>query len=436
GEEEEEEDRSEEGEGGEGEGGEAAQGSDSPAVPTSGAPPPPDRPGRDRPPSAPDALGRPALLPRTTPTNAYYRFLVRRGPRGHFAAALTLVLVQWIHRYIPLGYMCAASTLRKLRIYDPEVLWERDRRREMERRFGPPPQKATFASKLFGSSSSSSSSKKAKATMQRRSDEDATAKLKRLYKAAVAGGTPSEVKYRYLSAGFRRKHGLGTEFRTRKPRSFLGELVEGSVGGTAPAGAGEEEEEAVLSDEEADPRDAEPEGRGTEGSKGDEAAAALAGPRRGPTPRGGERRRRVVPPKRKAIDDWVAAAFVRPARGGRDAPTTSSSLWDAADRRAILDAALGSAAEEARAASAAARDGRRRTAEDDAERIGAGVDGDRSLGGSAPSAGGYGSYGASAFKSALTKVGSANGRILGAYPNDAPPIEECAHERGVIGLAR
>ena len=35
----------------------------------------------------------------------------------------------------------------------------------------------------------------------------------------------------------------------------------------------------------------------------------------------------------------------------------------------------------------------------------------------------------------MTRVGS-NGRIFGAYPNDAPPIEQCAHKRGVMGLAR
>ena len=39
------------------------------------------------------------------------------------------------------------------------------------------------------------------------------------------------------------------------------------------------------------------------------------------------------------------------------------------------------------------------------------------------------------FQSVMTRVGT-NGRIFGAYPNDAPPINECANERGVIRLAR
>ena len=38
------------------------------------------------------------------------------------------------------------------------------------------------------------------------------------------------------------------------------------------------------------------------------------------------------------------------------------------------------------------------------------------------------------FQSVITRVGS-NGRVFGAYPNDALPIEQCAHERGVVGLA-
>lgn len=38
------------------------------------------------------------------------------------------------------------------------------------------------------------------------------------------------------------------------------------------------------------------------------------------------------------------------------------------------------------------------------------------------------------FQSIMTRVGS-NGRILGAYPMDAPPIEECCHRLGVISLA-
>jgi hypothetical protein len=35
----------------------------------------------------------------------------------------------------------------------------------------------------------------------------------------------------------------------------------------------------------------------------------------------------------------------------------------------------------------------------------------------------------------MTRVGS-NGRLLGAYPMDALPIEECCNRKGVIELAR
>lgn len=39
------------------------------------------------------------------------------------------------------------------------------------------------------------------------------------------------------------------------------------------------------------------------------------------------------------------------------------------------------------------------------------------------------------FQSVMTRVGS-NGRLPGAYPMDAPPIEECAKTRGVVDFAR
>jgi hypothetical protein len=48
-----------------------------------------------------------------------------------------------------------------------------------------------------------------------------------------------------------------------------------------------------------------------------------------------------------------------------------------------------------------------------------------------------GGYSASkVFQSVMTRVGGSSGRIFGAYPNDAPPIEQCAHKRGVLSLAR
>ena len=90
-----------------------------------------------------------------TPTNAYYRFLVRRGPKGHVLAALTLVAVQWIHAYLPRLYRSVAAILLKLRIYDPRALRERERQRQFEIRYGKPAKKkkGLLTSKLFGSGS-------------------------------------------------------------------------------------------------------------------------------------------------------------------------------------------------------------------------------------------------------------------------------------------
>jgi hypothetical protein len=48
-----------------------------------------------------------------------------------------------------------------------------------------------------------------------------------------------------------------------------------------------------------------------------------------------------------------------------------------------------------------------------------------------------GGYGASkVFQSIMTQVGSLNGRMFGAYPNNAPPIKSCAYKGGVAGLAQ
>ena len=70
-------------------------------------------------------------IPLATPTNAYYRFLVRRGPKGHILASFSLLSIQWLHIYLPTLYKFMASILLKCRIYDPKVLHTKERERQL-----------------------------------------------------------------------------------------------------------------------------------------------------------------------------------------------------------------------------------------------------------------------------------------------------------------
>ena len=351
-------------------------------------------------------------LPLATPTNAYYRFLVRRGPKGHILASLTLISVQWIHVYVPILYKSVASILLKLHIYDPKVLWKRDRQRREEedrRRRGIYPQKKGVMG-VF-SKKGDSSQKKQRNAQQQRADLRASQTLKQLYKAIKSGegsdGALSEVKYRYLSAAFRRKHGLGKEYRVEKPMSFLGEVLEGDAHQRVLA---EEAvvDEVVVSDGEEDDAEVESSVDDTDGQTAPKQKR-----------------------KRKKINDWVVQAF-----GNRNQPKSSggkqqhfeSPLWKAVDNSAIMQAAW-----ESRAAEQLAWQTKRRTKQrgsgDATEENESEEENEESIGKSS-------GYGASKmFQSVMTRVGS-NGRLPGAYPMDAPPIEECANTRGVVDFAR
>eukprot|EP00956_Cyclotella_meneghiniana_P030410 scaffold76383_cov23-Cyclotella_meneghiniana.AAC.2 len=69
------------------------------------------------------------LSSNTIPTNAYYRFLVRRGPKGHILASFSLLTIQWLYTYLPFVYKFVASVLLTLRIYDPQLLHVKERER-------------------------------------------------------------------------------------------------------------------------------------------------------------------------------------------------------------------------------------------------------------------------------------------------------------------
>jgi len=146
--------------------------------------------------------------------------------------------------------------------------------------------------------------------------------------------------------------------------------------------------------------------------------------------------------KRKRINDWVVQSFAN-----RSKPTTSSSsskqqqessLWKTVEHSAIIQAAW-----EGRAAEQLAWQKKRGTRpkksgngdhdnEDDEEE-----DEESLLPDVAKSSSGYGA--SKMFQSVMTRsmaaVGS-NGRLPGAYPMDALPIEECANRRGVLDLGR
>ena len=297
-------------------------------------------------------------------------------------------------------------------------------------RYGPQKkEKRGLTSKLFGSSKGKDQASQKKA-MQKLADLEAATKLKQLYKTMKIGsgaGMLSEVKYRYLSASFRRRHGLGKEYRVEKPRTFMGEVVEGSVGGgvvTSELGIdGLDESDIVFSDEEM-------EGEGDGSSYDAMVSGAEEGQSKGEQRvKSPQQRQRV---KRKKINDWVVNAFASHRK--RPSSESQTSLWSTVERGAILEAAWKSRAAELLAATQKNR--RRGVADNRGSKMDGEAPNHHGMEAASSTSGGTGGYGASKmFQSVMTRVGS-NGRIFGAYPNDALPIEECANEKGVIQLAR
>lgn len=376
--------------------------------------------------------------PPSTPTNAYYRFILRRGPTGHILAAFTLVAVQWVYTFIPSLYGLISYALVKLHIYNPRVLCERDRQqrlRSMGRYSTTTSTRSGLKHKFnfFGKSRQEQQQQQQnQAMLQKHVDEEAASKLKQLYKTMKIGsglGMLSEVKYRYLSIGFRRKHFLGKEYRIEKPRTFLGEVVMGAtrtVGDSSGDGF-DSAEDMVFSDNDVV-------------IEGDISAIGSDKPRKG------QRQRSQMRGKRILFADWVVDAFSRHrpstltnsesqsthAKLTHDKVSNTvpiSSLWTEVDRDAILEAAWASCAADPSVNMKSRKEG---VILHDSGKSRSGV------GGAFDAASSTGSSGYSAskmFQSVMTRVGS-NGRVFGAYPNDAFPIELCAHKRGVLGLAR
>mmetsp|Transcript_11505 Transcript_11505/g.17674 ORF Transcript_11505/g.17674 Transcript_11505/m.17674 type:complete len:448 (-) Transcript_11505:263-1606(-) len=267
------------------------------------------------------------------------------------------------------------------------------------------------------------SQKKERNAQQQRADLQASQTLKQLYKAIKSGegsgGALSEVKYRYLSAAFRRKYGLGKEYRVEKPMSFLGEVLEGDAHQrvlTEDAVV----DEVVFSDGEEDGEEV------VESADNDDSTIGQSAPK--------QKR------KRKKVNDWVVQAFGnRNKQPPKPSPQGSSSgkqqhfesaLWKTVDNSAIMQAAW-----ESRAAEQLAWQKKKRTKQRGSGGGGAKEE-DESEEEDEESLVKSSGYGASKmFQSVMTRVGS-NGRLPGAYPMDAPPIEECADNRGVVDLAR
>ena len=393
-----------------------------------------------------------ALSNLSTPTNAYYRFVVRRGPRGHILASFTLVVVQLVYTYLPVLYQSIASILLRLHVYDTRVLYEKDRQRQLRTMYGPKKkQGGGLTSKIFGVSRRPE--KRQRMKEQKRSDEEAANKLKQLYRTMKIGnglGMLSEVKYRYLSVAFRRRHGLGREYRIEKPRTFMGEVVEGSVSAILSDKSFKDGMEFnVIYDDEAD-----------EEARGEQQHIIMASTRtdQSTTRRGIRSRRQPLENKQKIIHDWVVKAFAshrNPLTGasiesssndatkdrrGESIATPTSSLWKTVDRAAILEAAWESCAAEQsvpkqreRRRVAALLDSSNSSDNSDQKTADSNHFDGAFETGRGTAGGGYSA--SKVFQSVMTRVGS-NGRIFGAYPNDAPPIEQCAHKRGVMGLAR
>ncbi|KAL7487494.1 hypothetical protein ACHAW6_013073 [Cyclotella cf. meneghiniana] len=348
----------------------------------------------------------PMTIPTTIPTNAYYRFLVRRGPKGHILASFSLLSVQWIQTYLPFLYRFVASLLLTCRIYDPSLLRikERERLLAMQRR----KERTTLTQKLKNKFSSQSSARK---RIQKEADQRAALKLQQLLKTTMATSLDwKEVRYRYLSVGFRKRHELGAEYVKKKPVLFMGEEVgggveDGDVGGVVVDL--EEELDIVASEEPVDV--------GVGGQKKQDGKS------------------KKQPRRKRKITDWVVQAFASQSPsslstkqsidGSSPISNSASSLWKSVECNAILNAAWESRnAEKLIWANSNKKDpmpgmAAQRPSEND-------------------KTSNFSSAGASKmFQSVMTRVGS-NGRILGAYPMDAPPIEECANRRGVLDLAR
>ena len=364
-----------------------------------------------------------------TPTNAYYRFLVRRGPKGHILASISLILIQWTYIYLPALYKTLATILLKLRIYDPRILYEKDRQRQRLKRYGPPPKKQGFASKLlFGTSSTKTGqvSKKARQQQQqqqqKRADQEATSKLQQLYKTMKVGGTDcfSEVKHNYLSIGFMKRHGLGKDYRVEKPRIFMGEVV--GDGRELSEGQRDEEmfeeEDVLFSD-------------GEHLEKERSSVLKIA--------KETQQQQRAKTKKANGwSNDWVVKAFSLPRHrskppamirneDSKESSSSNYSLWDTVKHSAILDAAKESLTAE-RGATAQKYEKRTSSARDGSSTSNH-IENTLNNNGSSSGA-------STMLQSVMTRVGSGNGRIFGAYPNDAPPLHACAHKRGVVQLAR
>ena len=363
-----------------------------------------------------------------TPTNAYYRFIVRRGPKGQILACFTVVAVQWVYTFIPSLYQLVSLALLKLHIYNPQILYERERRRRSMSRYSTTKNTVRGGLKhkfnIFGNKSKQEQQQQAK-MLQKHGDEEAANKLKQLYRTIKSSGSGSnmlsEVKYRYLSVAFRRKHGLGKEYRIEKPRAFLGEIVGARTGDESLEEGFDSVEDFILPDvNESDDI----------GQHGTSSAIGSDKSRRRQRQR--SPKMQSLQGKQKLVSDWVVDAFSKKSRGKVKHNVQPSSLWNEVNRDAIVEAAWKSrAADPSVAVHLDRRKGAVSYDSDNSRSSGFGGALDDASG--AISSSGYSA--SKMFQSVITRVGS-NGRVFGAYPNDAYPIEQCANERGVVGLAR
>jgi hypothetical protein len=361
----------------------------------------------------------------TIPTNAYYRFLVRRGPKGHILASFSLVSIQWIHTYLPFLYKFAASILLTLRIYDPNLLHikERARLEREERRMN----KVSFTDKLRGTFSSNNGTKKKK---QREDDQVATSKLQQLFKTAKTASLDwKEIRYSYLSVDFRRRHGLGGEYVTKKPVKFMGERVGGEL--NLENYRYNDDEEVVFDEDRLSL----------------EQDVVVQGQMLDQTMKKQHKR------KRKLITDWVVQSFanrhfastitINKSKAGSSnnmhspatVPPSLTAIWKSVQKDAILNAAWESRSAEK---SIWTNDNDNRGIQHNSPSSGKSSSNkmhrSSTITNDKPSNQSSGSA-SKMFQSVMTRVGS-NGRLLGAYPMDALPIAECCHRRGVIELAR
>jgi len=199
------------------------------------------------------------------PPNAIYRFLLTKGPIGHYIITLSTLLTQLLQTYLPEFYSTLRLLLSKLGIYDSEKAYAKFLKSQKSYSMKQPQMSSTTIqgktnvnekyAAFVSTDGMSSGSKKATTKQKKQMDDIAVWKLKRV-------GDVRMVKYRHLSLGFMKRHELGPyniEKEKKKVASSIAKDVltemdasSSSTAGTTTATTKDKEEESDMGENEDD----------------------------------------------------------------------------------------------------------------------------------------------------------------------------------------